>query len=319
MSPGLVWLSGANGAGKTTLLEAVYLLDRGRTFRGRRSGPVTTRGEVGTAVAGGIRDGDRIRQLRWSSKTVRRDGRGPAWSRFVGASSFNIVDGDPALRRRFLDWSLFHVEPEARDQWARLQRLQRQRNAWLSAGGGGKSVWDPPYVEALAGVWGRRTAFADRVDSAFRALTADLAPMGELSIGWRWTGQGRDLAALLESHRSGDIERGHTFLSPSRGDLVFHANGTPWSGSRGENKLAGMVLQLAIQCVVTDATGVRQAVLMDDPYAEVSTGSVVPVIEAWVRAAEQVIVTSLEPPSSDVTAGLGPLLFHVEQGECSPA
>ena len=152
LASGLVWVSGGNGAGKTTLLEAVYLLDRGRTFRGRRSGPVTTRGEGRTAVTGGIRDGERIRQYRWSSETGKSDGPGTAGCRFVGASSFSIVDGDPALRRRFLDWSLFHVEPEARGHWAVLQRLQRQRNAWLAAGGIGRAVWDAPYADALAQV-----------------------------------------------------------------------------------------------------------------------------------------------------------------------
>jgi DNA replication and repair protein RecF len=317
LAPGLVWVSGANGAGKTTLLEAVYLLDRGRTFRGRRSGPVTTRGEAATAVAGAIRDGERIRQYRWSSKTGKSDGPGPACSRFVGSSSFSIVDGDPALRRRFLDWSLFHVEPEARVQWARLQRLQRQRNAWLAAGGNGRAVWDAPYVEALAGVWARRTAFAARVDAAFRALTTDLLPVGELSIGWRWTGQDRDLPTLLETQRPGDIERGHTFLSPSRGDLVFRKNGTPWSGSRGENKLAGMLLQLAIQGIVTESAGLRQVVLLDDPHAEVSAGYVIPVIQAWVRAAQQVIVTSLERASPELATAFDPVMFHVEQGEFS--
>ena len=315
LGPGLVWVAGANGAGKTTLLEAVYLLDRGRTFRGRRSGPVTTRGEAATALAGGVRDSERIRQYRWISKAGSRDALGSPFSRFVGASSFSIVDGDPALRRRFLDWSLFHVEPDARGLWTKLRRLQRQRNAWLASGGRGRAVWDAPYAEALAGVWARRTAFVTRIDSAFRALTADLLPVGALSVGWRWTGQDRDLAALLETQRAGDVVRGHTFLSPSRGDFVFRSNGTPWSGSRGENKLAGMLLQLAVQGVVTEATGVRQVVLLDDPYAEVSRAYVAPVIQAWAGAAEQVIVTSLERPPDDLVAALDPMMFHVEQGD----
>jgi len=127
LGPGFVWVAGANGAGKTTLLEAVYLLDRGRTFRGRRSGPVTTRGEAATAVAGGVGERERIRQYRWSSKAGSRDGLGSPFSRFVGASSFSIVDGDPALRHdlsRMRETLLFtalheagHPEAEARERF----------------------------------------------------------------------------------------------------------------------------------------------------------------------------------------------------------
>lgn len=320
LAPGLVWVSGSNGAGKTTLLEAIYLLDRGRTFRGRRSGPLTTRGETGTAVLGRVRQGERVKQYRWTSKSARSGMDGPAFSRFVGASSFNIVDGDPALRRRFFDWSLFHVEPEARSAWALLQRLQRQRNAWLSSGGRGKPVWDAPYAEQLAAVWAKRRAFTARVDSAFRTLTADLSPVGELSIDWRWTGQAQDLHALLDSQRSGDIERGHTFLSAARGDVVFRSASQVWSGSRGENKLAGILLQLAVQQVVTEASGQRQLVLLDDPYAELSAKYAAPVIEAWGCAADQVMVTSLEDPPADLIASRRPVLFHVEQGTftCAP-
>ncbi|MFZ0790142.1 MAG: AAA family ATPase, partial [Chromatiaceae bacterium] len=51
--PGLTIVSGANGAGKTTLLEAIYLLGRGRSFRGRRAGEITTEGERESLVEGG--------------------------------------------------------------------------------------------------------------------------------------------------------------------------------------------------------------------------------------------------------------------------
>lgn len=47
-----ILLTGANGAGKTTLLEAVYLLARGRSFRGRKAGSLTSDGERRTLVEG---------------------------------------------------------------------------------------------------------------------------------------------------------------------------------------------------------------------------------------------------------------------------
>lgn len=317
LAPGLIWVSGSNGAGKTTLLEAIYVLDRLRTFRGRRSGPLTTRGEQATAIGGSFLIGGRCLQRRWTSS-----GKGDAalpipMTRFVGAASFNIVEGDPALRRRLLDWSLFHVEPGARALWAKLQRVHRQRNAWLRAGGAGKPIWDGPYATALDAVWHKRSAFLARVNREFREVTGALLPRGEVLLSLHWTGQSKDLHKTLAEQLPGDKERGYTFLSASRGDISFSTSSGPWTGSRGENKLVGLLLQLAFQNVISAETGAEQIALLDDPYAEVSSGHVNAVLWAWSRACEQLVVTSLEEHSPPTALAQTSMLFHVKQGVLS--
>jgi recombinational DNA repair ATPase RecF len=133
-------------------------------------------------------------------------------------------------------------------------------------------------------------------------------------LRWHWSGQGRDLGEVLASHLAGDLDRGYTFLSPSRGDLVFERESLPWSGSRGENKIAGMLLQLAVQDVIRKAGGAPQVVLLDDPYAEVSEMHIGPVVRRWLESADQLIVTSLAD-RQDPGAGLDvAAMFHVEQG-----
>jgi DNA replication and repair protein RecF len=52
LDAGLTVVTGANGAGKTTLIEALYLVARGRSFRGRRWGELTSVGEGSTASGG---------------------------------------------------------------------------------------------------------------------------------------------------------------------------------------------------------------------------------------------------------------------------
>lgn len=310
-----MWVRGPNGAGKTTLLEALYLMDRGRTFRGRRGGPLTTRGERGTAIAGKVvLDRDRWQSLSWMSSGHGARPGGPQLTRFVGVSSFSIVEGDPELRRQFFDWSLFHVEHDVRELWAKLGRLQRQRNAWLRSGARGVPVWDEPYANHLEELWSRRSRFLDRLDTTFRTLTAELVPTGPLGLRWDWTGRGESLTALLRAQLPSDSMRGFTFLSPSRGDVSFLRNGAPWRGSRGENKLAGIVLQMAAQEVMVSATGNRPVVLLDDPYSEVSSRLIPPLLEAWSRAADQVVITSLDDVASLDFAGSPAATFHVEQG-----
>ena len=46
-------------------------------------------------------------------------------------------------RRRWLDWAVFHVEPQFVETWVRYVRALRQRNAALKIAGGDAGVWDP--------------------------------------------------------------------------------------------------------------------------------------------------------------------------------
>ncbi len=163
-----------------------------------------------------------------------------------------------------------------------------------------------------------RVAFLERVSAAFVSLTRDMAPMGELSVRWQWTGREKPLHDVLQAQLSGDIERGYTFLSAARGDVVFLRESRVWSGSRGENKVAGMLLQLAVQQVLQSATSEPQVVLLDDPLAEVSARYIAPILRAWIQSAEQVIVTSLEPLRNPDAAFVDVAMFHVEQGRVSP-
>jgi DNA replication and repair protein RecF len=316
----LVWISGPNGAGKTSILEALYLLDRGRTFRGRLGGPVTTRGEGATTIRGRVVDDHgRRHERRWSSERSSDGQRTAQLTRLVGTATFNLVEGEPWLRRRFFDWSLFHVEQDARSVWADLDRLQRQRNAWLRAGGKGSPVWDTPYAQRLEAVWERRVRFMGRVAEVFRMRTAELFPGGRLDLRWQRQVDAGAAAAVLSQQLSADLARGFTFLSSSRGDVVFLKDGVAWRGSRGENKLAGMLLQLALQEVLRSTVGRRPTVLLDDPYAEVSAASLGPVLGAWLDLADQVIVTGLDDArTSDL--GLAPAAwFHVERGQICDA
>jgi DNA replication and repair protein RecF len=232
----------------------------------------------------------------------------------LGTATFNIVEGDPVLRRRFLDWSLFHVEHDAPELWGNLDRLQRQRNAWLRSGGKGTAVWDDPYAQHLEAVWERRTRFLARVGEAFRKRSSELLQTGMLDVMWRRHAGAGSAHDTLREQLAADLARGYTFLSSARGDVTFVRKGSEWRGSRGENKLAGMVLQLAVQEVVGATLGQRPTVLIDDPYAEVSATSLGPVLSAWVRSADQVIVTGLDDArTSDLN--LRPAAwFHVEHG-----
>lgn len=162
---GLNLITGDNGAGKTSLLEALHLMAYGRSFRGRvRDGLVRT-GSDAVEIFVEWREGPDARHrragLRHTGQTWvgRLDGENVAQLGELCAAlavvsfepgSHALVTGGGEPRRRFVDWGLFHVEPDFLPLWRRYARALKQRNALLKSGAGGQQLdaWDHELAEA---------------------------------------------------------------------------------------------------------------------------------------------------------------------------
>src|ERR1700689_926467 len=151
-------ISGDNGSGKTSLLEAIYLLGRGRSFRTRYTAQLIRHSTPRLWVHGrtspepGHTLG--LECARDGGLTIRID-RAPADSRVQLSEIFpvqvidpgihRLVEEGPAQRRRWLDWAVFHVEPDFVRHWQTYMRALRQRNAALQTGAD-PSPWDAELV-----------------------------------------------------------------------------------------------------------------------------------------------------------------------------
>jgi len=236
--------------------------------------------------------------------------------RLISDATHTLVEGEPGMRRRFIDWNLFHVEPRFASIRGRLRRLAAQRAAWLKSGARGHAIWDRPYAEALCDLARARQRFSQSLAAGFGELTRDVDWFSDLALHWRsGVGSLGEVLDRLEQTRESDAARGFTGLGASRDDFAFIQDGRRWVGSRGETKVVGSLLQLAAQQVV-EAAGNNSAVwLVDDLAAELADDSQQRLFEILQAGAMQILLTALpdRAPAAD-----GPV-FHVEQGRVTPA
>src|SRR3977135_1229403 len=150
----LVW--GANGSGKTSLLEAIFLLGRGRSFRTRNSERLIMRGQDHLRVIGRVLSpSGQAQALGFEvtrDATSARIGGRPAQSLAELSHAFPVQVIEPGVhklveeggyrRRRWMDWAVFHVEPQFVDTWVRYTRALKQRNAALKLHSEA-GIWDP--------------------------------------------------------------------------------------------------------------------------------------------------------------------------------
>jgi DNA replication and repair protein RecF len=336
-------LVGPNGAGKTTVLEAMHLLGYGRSFRSGQREAVIRRGaehslvfaELETA-SGRHRVGLRRTASDWSARIDESDVAGlvdlfricPVVCFEPGSHA--LISGPAELRRAYLDWSVFHVEPDFLPAWRRHQRALKQRNAGLRSG------WPDallePWERELADTGLRIATIRQRVldelrGSVGRLAGAFLPELGavhlSLSTGFgdRDTGSPEAIAAAYVAARGPDRERGQTRLGAHRADwgLGFDAAPRREHLSRGQEKLAALVMELAQVEHFRARTGDWPILLLDDLASELDQDHQRRVLDWMFAAGLQAWITGTEVPASLRDRSEAWRLFHVEQGAITPA
>lgn len=329
---GLNLISGPNGSGKSSFLEAIYLLGLGRSFRSRSVREVITRGERDLLVHGRVDDeSGRCHSLgieKTRSRTrIRISGQNVSASSelarrlpllLITPESQRLLTDGTRLRRRMLDWALFHVEPSYLNVWQRYRQTVRQRNAQLRRGGSRDAlrVWDAELETSGRAMHEMRVKYVEEATPGLDELVGRLLGH-EVTFqylpGWDTN---LELPVAVDRSLESDRVRGHTGVGPHRADLKFLAAGTPAQNvlSRGEGKLFVAAVLLAQARYVMQRSGLVPVVLIDDLASELDTTNRASLMSALEAVRAQTFLTAVSGDVLDTQHWQGHKMFHVEQG-----
>jgi len=341
--PGINLITGDNGAGKTSILEALHLMAYGRSFRGRvRDGLVQKGGEAlevfvewdeqarsGDGVTrrrAGLRHSGHSWKGRLDGEDVTQLGNLCAALAVVTfePGSHALVSGGSEPRRRFVDWGLFHVEPDFLALWRRYMRALKQRNALLKSGGSNNQLdtWDHELAEAGTPLTSRRQQYLERLQEKAVGLAQELAPgLGisalEFQPGWR-RGE-MSLADALLLGRERDRQAGYTSVGPHRADWSVAFRDIPGRDalSRGQAKLTALACLLAQADDYAELRGEWPVIALDDLASELDRNHQQRVLQRLAASPAQVFITATETPAA-LSGGISAAkTFHVEHGGIS--
>lgn len=326
----LIW--GGNGSGKTSLLEGIFLLGRGRSFRTRNSERLVRHGQERLVVFGRAESSAPDSSGLVHAVGVEVDRREGTRARVDAATVGSLADLsrvfpvqviDPEIhklieeggrrRRRWLDWAVFHVEPQFADWWVRYGRALRQRNAALRNRGGTKP-WDVEVAGLGEKISAARAAVLEQMQPYWREVITGLdCPAGELQYFRGWGAQ-YSLTEALEASRGRDEARGLTHAGPHRADVVIRVGGKLAREvlSRGQQKLMAVALTLAQLRLLKAVSGTTPTLLLDDPAAELDSEHLGHFVRQIAPLGCQMIITSLHAETP--AFGAPDRVFHVEQG-----
>ncbi len=321
---------GENAAGKTSLLEAIYFVSRTRSFRTALPRHMIAAGREGLWVRA-EREGHVVGVARDAEGTkVRLDGQdGGSLSEIARRFPVQVINNEhqrllldgPEVRRSFLNWAVFHVEPDFQEAWGRYLKALRQRNAALRDQQP-KTAWayDEGLVAAAQAVDALRRQLVELLVPYWLRLVKTWLPDTDLELGYRpgWRSEST-LAERLEAQRTLDLQRGFTNSGPHRADLAFRCGGLDAQHrlSRGQQKLLVIALLLAQAQATKERVGRDLTLLVDDLAAELDRRRRQQVLEEIAGFGGQAFLTALTP--TELEPAGGGRWFHVEQGRLRPA
>ena len=334
-SPGLNFFFGKNGVGKTSVLEAIYLLSTGYSFRTRQSRHVILESEDSTTVFAQVVSEDArnnalgVCKHRSAPTQVQLNGEGAPIealarllpSLILNAQSFDLLCGEPKLRRQRIDWGLFHVEQSFAQHWRIYHQALKQRNRLLH---------DRQYKEISH--WNQVVARSGEILSTYHQQYIEIFCTKLSTLMSQWFGmdglnlnyvpgwdQEHTLLEVLELNLASDSRRGFTQLGPHRSDLKIRIGKMLAKDrlSRGQLKRFAAMFTLAQAELLIEQTGVRPVLLVDDFTSELDENNQEKILGAIKTLGCQCFVTAIEPGLlarwRTVSQTKEELVFHMDE------
>ncbi len=336
---------GENGSGKTSVLEAINVLALGRSFRSHKHKPLINHDHQEFTVFGKVKADDGaevsigINRHRDGSATYKANSKMVSSAadlavylpiQVIDADTFWLLEGAPKIRRQFMDWLVFHVEPSFFPLWRDCQLCLKHRNSLLrrdrmpsnnSGPGFELASWDQELVVLTEQIHLLRQKCMTQFKEAFYELLNEFINVDGIAIdyfcGWNTE---KSFADILRHGVDRDMQLGYTFAGGHRADLHITVNGLDAAEilSRGQQKLLVCALKIAQGYVFSKITGRKTIYLVDDLPAELDQKHRM-LLAKWLDSmATQVFITGVEEQSLISVWQNKPdaaiKLFHVEQG-----
>ena len=339
-SPKVNLFFGENGSGKTSLLESVCFLAIAKSFRTNKLKPVVRNGCRSCTVFGEV-----LATNYMVSVGVTRSLDHQPLIHLNGRSSGSVVDlafilpvqlmhpklftcleDGPQIRRRLMDWGVFHQFPIFWSAWKKMQTSLKQRNKLLKYCVNREKelkAWTQTFIDSALIVDKLRSDYMSLLVPELEALLQMMTGLAGIRLVYC---RGWSKGVALEDALSRDIDKdklsGFTYSGPQRADIKLTYNGASVveTLSRGQQKIVVCAIKLA-QGKLFERLKKRACVyLIDDLLSELDEKNCALLVSVLNEMQSQVWVTGVDENALRKTflSSEEKKVFHVKHGRlCS--
>ena len=287
--PKINLIHGENAQGKTNLLEAIYLLSTGRSWRTSNYSDLIRHGEKFFFLEAEI-----IKDLVSQTITIYYDGKTkkishnsnalPNFTSLLGLmpatihapQDVELITGQPAIRRRFLNLHLAQSDPLYIHHISRFVKALKERNFMLKKGKlANIDIYEEEMAKAASYITIKRSKLITLLKEPFEELLPQLAGIKEpfhlryvpsLNFNEEPNVLYTEYKKTLERMRPRDLQFKTTQVGPHRDDLVFYLDKriAKSFASEGQKRTLASALRLAEYSLLSQRTGSPAILNIDD-------------------------------------------------------
>ncbi len=328
---------GENGSGKSSILEALHYLGFARSFRTLKHKNVISHEKPGFTVfcSAVVEDGKQqkfgiSRQVDDSCVVNINGQKSKRASDLVSylpiqiftPQSSDLLLGAPKLRRRYLDWLLFHVEQSFNLDFQVFNRSLKHLNALYRSNQPEQDLdyWKDMLCENGEAISTKRaTLLNEHLIPLINANLKDFLPefCFEISYYRGWE-KGYSLADAVEKNRLRDLKNGFVSVGPHKADLRIKTQGVNAHEilSRGQLRMLVAGMQLAQTQYLHAQTAKTSIFLLDDVGAELDEENRKVFISRLNTSDTQLFITAIDIKQLEFLENYNDKkVFHVEHGQ----
>ncbi|MBL4630319.1 MAG: DNA replication/repair protein RecF, partial [Paraglaciecola sp.] len=280
---------GVNGSGKSSILEALHYLGFARSFRTQKHKNVIRHSKQGFTVfcSAVVEEGNQqkfgISRSIDDTCVVNINGKKSKRATDLAShlpiqiftpQSSDLLLGAPKLRRRYLDWLLFHVEQSFNLDFQIYNKSLKHLNALYKSTRPDQGIeyWNNILCEKGEAISEKRaTLLNEHLIQVINVNLEDFLPEFSFEIsyyrGWE---KGYSLGDAVLKNRQRDQKNGYLSVGPHKADLRIKLQGVNAHEilSRGQLRMLVAAMQLAQTQYLHAQTAKTSIFLLDDVGAE---------------------------------------------------
>lgn len=269
-------------------------------------------------------------RARLNQNPVRsqREILGACQSVYFSPEDLDLVRGEPATRRDFLDRLLITRAPRLAGVISDYERIIKQRNALLKTRSPQSTLipWNEQLITIGSILTTERIKLCEALNPWASDNYANLNEARHLEISYKSSTKELSndidenkliLEKKLEEMQYQEVERGVTLVGPHRDDLHLQLGQFPAKGyaSHGESWSVAISLRLGAFNLLKNE-GAEPILILDDIFSELDTYRRMQLMKATQMAEQTIITAAVE---SDLPKGLDTERRYVQLGRVSTA